>query len=297
MDVIDKPESGNRPSRTIEDVLQNGYEFHFGEYLSSMFNMLKDTWAYFLGYSGVLIVMIIIIEVLLLTFMIGGLASDLALQSTQPDPMAILNKMMWMYAVIFVVIILLFTPMRAGIHLFLENGSDKKNFNFADFFGVFKNKWLKVAGTSFLIIFLASIWQVIPGVLMFQDMMAMASESIANPGVMPNPFFIFDYIGWLFLGYIPMIYFLTIFSLAIPILLFKTDSIGRALEVSMKIVHKKFFYFFGLYALVLILTYAGVLACGVGLLITMNFFPMVIWCIYRDIFGSKTANPDPLSVG
>jgi len=90
--------------------------------------------------------------------------------------------------------------------------------------------------------------------------------------------------AWILLGYLVMAYFAVASSLAVPLLLFQTDSIMNAFTSSLKIVTRKWFHFLALYIIVYLLTIAGVIACGVGMLLTIQFFPLVIFAIYEDIF-------------
>ena len=297
MDIIDQPDSqNNSKSRSIEDVLQNGYQFRFGDYLGDMFNLLKPTWAHLLGQTVLLFAGLLIVELIIVAVFIGGAVATLDPESIEADPTSFIGKILWAYCIIGLVLAAFYVPMRAGIQVFLRNGEVKKAYNFGDFFEVFRTRWLKVLGVALLIFILSYMWMAIPMYLMFQDMGTMMSSAINNPDYVPNPFAMFSHMGWMFLAYIPMLYFLISFSLAIPLILFKTDSIGKALEASLKIVNRKFFHFLAMYFLVLILTYAGVLACGVGLLITFNFFPMIIWVIYRDIFGTGTSTESTTNI-
>jgi hypothetical protein len=58
-----------------------------------------------------------------------------------------------------------------------------------------------------------------------------------------------------------------------------------AITYSVKIVHKKWFHFFALIILIVLLNIAGALALGVGLFITIPMSYGVIYACCRDIVG------------
>jgi hypothetical protein len=290
MDILDQPaDKTNSQSRSIEDVIRNGYEFRFGEYLSEMFNLFGRTFGFLMGHSGIMVASYIIIYIILLMFFFSVIFGGIFDAATNQDPTVFLQSMIWkmvgLWLVIMAYVLGWVMPFRAGTYTFLMNGRETRKYQFNDFFIVLRTKWAKIIGLTLVIHLLAFGIMFLAYYTWYSNMIEQMSN-IQNNGFGPdmNPFFMFEGMGWVFLSYIPLIFLLVSASLSVPLLLFKTDNVLDAFVGSMKIVTKKWFHFFGLYILVYILTGAGVIVCGVGVLATIHFFPLVIFAIYEDIF-------------
>ncbi len=290
MDILDQPSGKtNSKSRSIEDVLRDGYEFRFGDYLSEMFNLFGRTFGFLMGHSGIMVASYIVVYIILILFFFSVIFGGLFDIANNQDPTVFLQSIIWkligIWLVVMAYVLGWVMPFRAGTYNFLMNGRETRKYQFNDFFIALKTKWAKLIGLVFIIHLLAFGIMFLSYYALFSNM----AEQIANSqsiGVKPsiNPFFMFEGLGWIFLSYIPLIFILVSASLSVPLLLFKTDNVIEALVSSMKIVFKKWFHFFGLFILVYILTGAGIIVCFIGLLASIHFFPLIIFAIYEDIF-------------
>jgi hypothetical protein len=290
MDILDSPSvENNTKSRSIADVLRDGYEFKFGDYLSEMFNLFGRTFGFLMGHSGIMVASYIILYIILLMFFFSIIFGGVFDAATQQDPAVFLGSMIWKFIAIWLIIMAYVVawvlPFRAGTYTFLMNGRETRKYQFGDFFIAMKTKWAKIVGLTLIIHLLAFGILFLTYYLWLSNLMETAA-SIQNRQFNSdlNPFFMFEGLGWIFLSYIPLIFILISASLSVPLLLFQTDNVIDALVSSMKIVFKKWFYFFGLFVLVYLLTVAGIFVCGVGFLATLHFFPLAIYAIYDDIF-------------
>lgn len=290
MIVLDKPSEGSvETSRSVEDVLRDGYEFRFGDYLGDMFNLFGKAFGYLMGHSGIMLASYIIVYIILIAFFFSLFFGGISEAAMSGNPEEFLASMIWkmvaMWIILMLYVVAWVMPFRAGTYTFLMMGSETGKYQFGDFFIAMRTQWAKLIGLTLVIYLLAF------GVMFlsyynwysnFLEQMSMISNGRFQRGM--NPMAMFDGLGWVFLSYIPLIFLLVSASLSVPILLFKNVGVIDAFVASLKIVFKKWFHFFGLFILVYILTIAGVIVCGVGMLATIHFFPLVIFVIYKDIF-------------
>jgi len=90
---------------------------------------------------------------------------------------------------------------------------------------------------------------------------------------------------------VPGIYLAVAYLFVLPLVIDKKLDFWPAMEVSRQVVHKHWFQMF-LFALVLLLIVcAGVLACGVGLIIAMPVVFASLMYVYEDLFGADAAAP------
>lgn len=291
MDILDQPSQQEQSSRSINDVLRDGYNFDISNALNRVFALFKETWAMCLGhvavtgaiyYFGSMIIMAIIL--------VGGVFSNIEGFDNDPDPRLIIESMLWIYPAIFGFFILIVWPIRAGHFIYFHNRYAKNKGNFGDFFGVFSRKYHKVIAVAFIIFILISVWVMVPAFLFvneFVDSIMLSFESGYGEPVMPD----MGMMMWMFLGYIPYIFFIVACSLATPLILFQTDDVLLAVKASIQIILKKWFAFFGFFLLLFLLSLCGILACGIGLLITNYFLPWGTYAIYEEIFVNQNKQP------
>lgn len=297
MDILDQPQNTEaKQARSIESVLRDGYEFRFGDYLGRMFQLFGKTWANLLGHGAILFGSYLVVYVLIVLLMVGTVFSSLPRANSDGtmDPeiaadfgINMLSNMMWMMLVIFIWFIVWVMPFRSGIYAHLEHYTHSGKLEFSKFFEPIKRKWAKLIGLTLLNGLLTYGISTAIGVVMmqnmFENMPAMMSQN-DQEAALNFASSISAGMVWIFLSYIPMIFFAVASSLSVPILLFQTDSVMEAFTSSVKIVTRKWFHFAAVYIIVYVLSFLGVFACGIGLLLTMQFFPIVIYAIYEDIF-------------
>ncbi|XGB39720.1 MAG: hypothetical protein LVT47_02005 [Cyanobacteria bacterium LVE1205-1] len=102
---------------------------------------------------------------------------------------------------------------------------------------------------------------------------------------------IFIFIGTLLL-IIPGIYLSVAYAFAVALVLEKRLEFWDALEASRKIISKEWFSFFWLFILIGLLNFAGLLAFGVGLLVTTPWSVCILAAAYKDVVGFNLADTD-----
>lgn len=94
----------------------------------------------------------------------------------------------------------------------------------------------------------------------------------------------------LMLCLIPGIYLQVVWSLALPLAIDKRLDFWNAMEVSRKVISKYWWQYFGLLLLWLALQVVGILACLVGVFVTLTFSGLAYAYAYEDLFGEKTTH-------
>jgi len=102
---------------------------------------------------------------------------------------------------------------------------------------------------------------------------------------------IFIFIGTLLL-IIPGIYLSVAYAFAVALVLEKRLEFWDALEASRKIISKDWFSFFLLFICIGLLNFAGLLAFGVGLLVTIPWSVCILAAAYKDVVGFNLADTD-----
>ncbi|WP_035987939.1 hypothetical protein [Leptolyngbya sp. KIOST-1] len=84
---------------------------------------------------------------------------------------------------------------------------------------------------------------------------------------------------------LPGIYLAVAYLFAQPLVIDKSADFWQAMETSRKLITKKWFSFFGLLLLILLLNMAGAIVVGIGLLVTVPLSVCIIAAAYEDIVG------------
>ena len=88
---------------------------------------------------------------------------------------------------------------------------------------------------------------------------------------------------------LPGIYLLVAWKLALLLVIDKKLDFWPAMEVSRKVITHHWWEFFGLVLVLFLLTIAGLLACLIGVFITMTIATGAMVYAYEDIFGPRPA--------
>jgi uncharacterized membrane protein len=96
-------------------------------------------------------------------------------------------------------------------------------------------------------------------------------------------------IGFIFL-IVPGIYLLVGYFFAIMFVVDRGFDFWPAMETSRRSVQTRWFKFFSLFLLLFLLNLGGILALGVGLLVTAPLSHCILTAAYADIFGIKSAH-------
>jgi len=94
--------------------------------------------------------------------------------------------------------------------------------------------------------------------------------------------------GFGLIGFAMWIFFAVTLNLAIPLVIKDNLSPFKAIKVSVQVSARKFFQFFILYFVMLVLFFLGLLTLGVGLIWVVPMYFNLIGIVYRDVFGIET---------
>jgi uncharacterized membrane protein len=93
----------------------------------------------------------------------------------------------------------------------------------------------------------------------------------------------------LLLCILPGIYLAVGYVFALPLVIDKKMDFWTAMEVSRRVVHAHWWSVFALLIVLLLVAFAGFLACGVGAVITIPVASAALMFVYEDLFGNAPA--------
>ena len=98
---------------------------------------------------------------------------------------------------------------------------------------------------------------------------------------------------------LPGIYLLIAWAFTLPLIADKQLDFWSAMELSRKVVTKHWWKFLGFGLVLLLLTFAGVLACFVGVFVSLPLVLATLMYAYEDVFGGlkSAATPPPIATG
>ena len=166
-------------------------------------------------------------------------------------------------------------PLMGGLNIFLLKLIRGERAELGDAFSGFSSAFGRLCGT-FLLMILAIYAVFLPGGIPLGISMANRGE----PGVIS--------LVLLGVGLLACIYLAIAFSFAIVLSADLQLGAVKALRVSFRIVNMKWFAVFGLMVCAGLVNVLGVMACLIGLLVTMPIFHAAILYAYEDIFGAQT---------
>jgi len=94
---------------------------------------------------------------------------------------------------------------------------------------------------------------------------------------------------------LPGIYLAVGYVFALPLVIDKKMEFWPAMEVSRRVVHHHWWSIFALVIVVSLIVVAGVLACGVGVLVAAPVASASLMYVYEDLFGAETKPPLAMS--
>ena len=200
--------------KKVENLIENGYEFRFEQYLSQGWETFQKSPLQLILYTLILVGISFVIN---LIPKVGEVAS------------------------------LFISPvLAAGFYVGIKKLDETGTLEIADFFKAFDH-WLQL----FLFSLVSSLLISLGFILLF------------FPGL------------WLAIG----------ISLGMPLVLFAKLEFWDAIKSSVKLVSKKWFQFFGLVIVLILINFVGALLLGIGLFITVPFTFATMYAAYKDIVG------------
>jgi uncharacterized membrane protein len=94
-----------------------------------------------------------------------------------------------------------------------------------------------------------------------------------------------------FLCIVPGVYLAVGYVFAVPLVIDKKLEFWTAMEVSRRVVQQHWWTMFGLMIVAFLISIAGVLACGVGIFLTVPVALAAVMYAYEDLFKPGAATP------
>lgn len=249
--LLDSDLLNNKEGKSLSSLLTSGYETHSSDYIKKGFEIFKKNAGPFIGF--ILIVAVAQIIISIIPFVKGFAGA-------------------------------LIGPIVAG-GLIVSKMIDKNEpHEFSNFFDGMKNYVPLFLVTLFPTLLMAVIFLVIGGWAYFKmaflgitpkiDFENMESlKSLAGTGVRAS------------LAGIISIIVSVLFIFGTSLVLFEKFEPIRALDISSKIVSKKFFNWLGFLLLLVLFNMVGLLCLGIGLLVTIPSTVCALYVAYEDVFG------------
>lgn len=259
-------ENYNYIKRRVNQVSNEGYGLHLESLLSRAFDIFKKSFwqlslVTFLYVFTVMLVWLSMFETLY------GFSIEEMMTEIQENPTLLESTMSEMslksslfYSLAFSLVVGLIAPAFAGINklsLSVKNGGHAMQ---SDLFAYYRQPYfLNIFIYSFLLAFILQfsgflLAQYIP---LYGGALSVSAQIGLNVSlVLTIPFIVFGKMTWI-----------------------------EAMRASMKITFKNWFFLMFVLAIGLILSYLGVLLCGIGLFFTYPFFYVLIFVIYDDVIG------------
>lgn len=267
MDVLDKQEHA-QDGRSLESVLNEGYTFDIGDFISKAFNWFGKDAGLYIAFCLVAGVINFVIGLIPFISVIG--------------------------------VFLVGAPLAAGYYFFLKAGYSEapqaRGFN--NFFEGFKNPaWLQlVLGQLIIAIFVGVVALIVAiplfmgiGLDFLKDLMAM--RSMTDPDEMMEMLALV-FSGKIFLSVLALILIVMLVAvlwiLTPQFIVFYGYSFWDAMEASRKVVMKNYLKFLLLLIVLALLTLVGALVCLVGLLVAIPVMYLALHAAFKHIFSNES---------
>ena len=244
----------NRITSKVDDLLSDGYDFKFSEYISEGFSILNKNVGGFIGYFGV--------------FVIINMAT---------------SSIPYLGDIVGMVISY---PLTAGFYLVASRISKNETYEFGNFFDGFQ----LFVPLLILMIFttLISVAAALPmlAVVGFELFELFIGGLANDPATILEMFESLSY-PLLFLTAIPFIYISIAYGWAPFFVIFHKMSAWEAMEASRKVITKQWFIFLGFGFVIALIGISGIIALGVGLLYTIPFIYCALYAAFNDVVGTS----------
>jgi uncharacterized membrane protein len=259
----------NRNQNDLSSVLQRGYAVDIGGLVSRGWEILQEDMGSFVGFTllmaGILVAVGIVVVVMFVTI-IGIPFAVLAILLAGP---------------------LLIAPLSAGFFIFAFKKIKRQPTEFSDFFKGFQNN-------LFLPIFLSSL------------MISIITAVCSAPGQILNYVAIFSSIGsenyepnvtlqaistvLSLVGSVAGACITAFYCFSVPFIVAQKMPFWSAMEASRKLVMRQWFGIFLLLIVLTLINIAGLIPCGLGLVLTFPLTSCVIAAAYESIIGLPSSD-------
>jgi len=171
-------------------------------------------------------------------------------------------------------------PLLGGLNIFFLKMIRGEKAELGDAFSGFSSNFGRLCGT-FLLMMLAVYAAILPGIILLVVSMGFAGGGGGNaPSALSLVL-----VG---VGFLVAVYFGVAFSFALALSADLQLSAGNALRVSFRVVNMKWFTVFGLMFVAGLVSALGLIACIIGVFVTMPIFYAATLYAYEDIFGTQS---------
>ncbi|TAK49639.1 MAG: hypothetical protein EPO28_00510 [Saprospiraceae bacterium] len=246
----------------IDEIIQNGYDFRFGDYISKGFSLLQKNIGGFIIYAVVTLVLIMVINFIPI---IGALVSNFIL-----------------------------TPiLTVGAYIVAYKLDKGEQTEFGDFFKGFE--YIGPLALTALATFAIMMLSLIPFFLAVSSsgLIAWYMDVLQNPMSMSGVS-IPSIPGWSFLLLLPAVYFAVAYNWAYMFVVFYKMSFWDAMESSRKVISKNWMIIFLFLFVSGLIAAAGIIVLCVGILVTFPAYLCMNYSAFADVtqLGTESKESD-----
>jgi hypothetical protein len=240
----------DRNQSDINSILQNGYSVEIGKFVQRGWEICQSNLGLFIGFF-------------LVTLIIGATLGIIPGAGNG-------------------VSIVIGGPLNAGSLIVAFKVIKGQSIDFGDFFKGFQKAYFLPTVLVTLVTALLTLACLVPAGIGFG--IASFASSASGEG-QANPILLLVATVLAIAGLIGMIYLSISYVFAIPLVVGRKVEFWPAMEASRKVVGQQWFNVFGFMFVLGLINVAGVLACGLGLLVTVPLTTCAIAAAYESIFG------------
>lgn len=244
--LLDSDMLYNKDGKSLASILQNGYETHSSEYLRKGFELFKQNAGGFIGF-------------LIISFILRIVASFIPLAS------------------IFMI------PLTAGIIIVAKKIDKNEGYQFSNFFDGFQSIW-PLIGSAFLQGLIALALMIIFFIPFFFVFGLSFFSSLGNASLYDSGFR-YLMIAIFILVFI-FLFIFVIWTFSSQLIVFNKKRAWEAMEISRKVMSKKYLNWLGFLLLLGLVNILGALCLLVGLLVTVPTTMCALYVAYEDVIGT-----------
>jgi hypothetical protein len=254
----------DRNQSDINTVLQNGYSIEIGALIGRGWDILQKNLGGFILFTLVVALIAFAIVLVAIGFFITLIGIPIG------------------FLILLLMSPLVLSPLAAGHVIVAFKLIKQQSVEFSDFFKGFKNNYFLPIFLSALVIGVFTTVCGIPGqVLSYANVATVIASKSSEPSMgLTAASYLLSIIGSIIAAVITLFY-----SLTVPLIVAKKMQFWPAMEASRKVVAQRWFSWILLSIVLALINLAGLLVCGVGLLLTSPLTACVVAAAYEHIFG------------
>lgn len=261
--------------KRINQVIEGGYGLHLEGILSQAFGIYKKTFFSLSTISLVYMLMISVVWFFMFEYLYGYSFAEI-IQMAQSNPESIealrgnfTTTTTLIYSLVFGLASALIAPVLAGIYRLSYRQKYEGQSSVSDLFSLYRAPYFV-------------------NILIYSFVLSFVLQMVNFLSVEWFPVF-----GGVF-GTFVQVFLQVSMVFTLPLIVFGQMNWIEAMQSSLKLALKNWFFLFFVLAIGFILSLLGFLLCGIGILFTYPFFYVVIFSIYDEVIGFETLK-DPIS--